>query len=395
MAWILIGTFVVSVLATAPTLYTIFGRHIGFADIGTLWRFGPHQFFFTLFVAPFTACFTGCALWWTVTAARASDLGGIAETFANNWPIAFLWPIALGAFIAGGFYIGITWSPDKLKTTYAKQAAVAIKSVEAHLELHQLNADEPSVIAAARSTASREATYKSTDLPKRLPTLAPLVQLQIFFSGKLQRSLRLTDEPTTSLSGLQVWIVLSTGIINLMCAAMILLLSQRTHIPVVASALDHARLAALCALASLLLYSYLFSAYRQEIERVAGPGVTNSQDIVSAIGVGLCFLLIVLSVEKKLSWAIVPGALGLTAVLAQFIGASRTELFRTLFGWDTRPAIQLALVPAIVIMGMIAAYAARPQALISKPVQQASSTGHDSAEPAPHDGSHRHQEHST
>ncbi len=359
MVWILIGGILSGFLVAAPSIYDIFGRHMSWGTLATFWRLGPHQFFFTLFVVPFTTCLTGCALWWTVTAAKASHQGGLATTFAENWPIAFLWPLALAAFLAGVFFIGITWSPDKLRAPYLDTTAEAIRSVEAR---DSRGAPVTSAdIAKAHSAAGDAVTRHSRDMPMYLHRLPSLVRLQVVMNGDVQRSLDLTDGAATGLSGFQVWITLAAGLMTLICVIVMLLLKPSARLPAVSHALGHARLAALLASLSLLLYAYLFSLYRQEITRVAGPNITSNQDLAATIGVAICLLLLFLSLTTKISADAIPTLSGLAVAIAEVAGASRLGIFRTLFGWDTKLATQLVLVVAIVILGSIGLYAVRPQ----------------------------------
>jgi len=255
MVWILIGASVASSLVAAPTLYTIFGRGLDLSTLGTLWRFGPHQFFFTIFVVPFAACLTGCALWWTVVAAKATAHPAAVDLFAKNWPIAFLWPLALAAFIAGSLYINISWSPDKLRTEYAKEAATSIRAIErersgpAGLNERKMTR----TISEARTDATSLTEKDDPALAAGLSELTPFVRLQILLSGRSQRTLGLVDEAVTSLSGLQVWVVLSLGVIDLMCALAVLLMSPHASAVGAESAVSHARLAVLLATTTLLI----------------------------------------------------------------------------------------------------------------------------------------------
>jgi hypothetical protein len=361
MASILIAAIFFSVLVAAPTVYTIFGRGLTSSTIATLWRFGPHQFFFTLFVVPFATCLTGCALWWTVTAAKAASKPGLIETFAQNWPISFLWPVALAAFVTGALSIGITWSPDKLKTPFATQASVAIRQIEATRQAGLSNATAIARdVAKAKELAPAIVERHKTDIGQYLSTFSPFVQLQILMSGQFQRSLALSDEATTSMSGFQAWLALSVGLINVVCTVVVLLLKGDDALPV-AKAVGHARLAVLLAMLSLLLYAYLFSLYKQETTLLVGSGVTSNQDIVAALSISMCLGLLFLSLNHKLSGDAVPSIVGIVGAFAEIFGASRISIFRVLFGWESNISTQLILISAFVILGMIGIYAVRPQ----------------------------------
>jgi hypothetical protein len=190
--------------------------------------------------------------------------------------------------------------------------------------------------------------------------------MQILMDGNYQRTLRLTDEATASLNGFQVWLILAAGLINGMCATVVLLLRQSSRLHGVDRALGHAQLGILFATLSLLLYAYLFSMYKQQSSQIVGPGFTSNQDIVASLGVGLCLLLLFLSIDEKFSAAVIPTIAGIVAVVAEIAGAPKLSIFRTLFGWETKVSTQLVLICAVVILGVICVYAVRPQSALAR-----------------------------
>jgi hypothetical protein len=363
LAWVILCTVVVCILANFTLIYSFLFVHKG-TGIVSLWGYAPQQFLFAVLFFPIAAFSTFVALYVLVTKlAPTLPMTFFARGLLDNWIATLCAGLALVSLVTLIVYFTSGMSFDKLRPEYAQRALTAAKSIDDRVasvkkdEREDFRSQMISKARKERETLQIPAVDDRGVLDSWLNHLEPEVYLQVIESPGYQLRLKLLHPKLHALSMLQILTVLFVALCAVISIAFCIVAAKElnyngTNAPFLHSAIS----AAFYALLFFAAYSICYGQYRTQTESLVGGGTTILQDIFTGflIMVFLVWLRTLDPSNRDLSFAsllnYLPVALVGTGTIVELVNP---QLTRQLIGSDTTLGIQLILIFIVLLFSVI------------------------------------------